>query len=84
MKSQNKRLSRRQKYRMCLDSFYNLKSDLKFKGYELNLVKELNYTSVFFILKELNTGKEYKGHITDTICVNATDFIKVVKGWNLL
>lgn len=78
-KSERKRISADQRYKMWLDSFYNLRSELKFKGFELNLVRELNKPSSRIITKELITGKEYECHISDTFMVSADDFIKYIK-----
>lgn len=78
-KSEQKRISKEQKYKMWLDSFYNMRSELKFKGFELNLVRELNNPSSRIIAKELITGKEYECHISDTFLASADDFIKHIK-----
>jgi hypothetical protein len=78
MKKQ-KQMSPGQKYKMWLDSFYNMRSELKFKGYELNLVRELNLPGFYVVLKELITDKEYKCHISNTCWLSADEFIQQVK-----
>ena len=71
-----KKKTQEQKYKMYLDSFYILRSELKFKGYELNLIPKLNIRSYNVILKNLSTGMEYEEHLIDTVYTSAEEFIK--------
>ncbi len=78
-KSERKRITAEQRYKMWLDSFYNMRSELKFKGYELNLIRELNKPSSRIIIKELVTGKEYECHISDIFGASTDNFIEYIK-----
>jgi len=55
-----------------LDSFYNLRSDIKFTHYQLTLCDD----KVNIVLKDLKTGKEYQSSIYNTPFTSAEDFIK--------
>lgn len=68
----------KRKKKVYMHAFYNMKSELKFKGYEL----KLHQNNIHIILKDLRDGKEYTAHIMDTIQGDTDSFIKMVKGYS--
>jgi len=70
-----KRLTVKQNYEMCLHAFYNLRSEVKFKGHSLTLCDD----KLHIILKDLNTEKEYSSDIFKTMYVDADEFIRNTK-----
>jgi len=61
-------------YEDFLSIFYILRSDLKFKGYELILVPEINKESTKVIVKQLMTGKKWEMSI-DNVLMDVDSFI---------
>jgi hypothetical protein len=69
------------KYKDALHSFYNLRSEIKFKGHELTLDDDRAHVT----LKDLKTGKKYTCRIYETMFCDADKFIEWIKnslpGW---
>ncbi len=62
--------------KMLLESFYILKSELKFKGYELTLINGINENYTWVSLKELKTEKFWKFHLLHHLyCIDVNELI---------
>lgn len=61
-------------YKVALHSFYVLRSELKFKGYELTLCDN----RVGVVLKDLKTERTYGCNVYDTMWTTADEFVQIL------
>lgn len=80
MEKRNKKLTEKQVRELRNHAFCNLKSELKFKGYQLTLCDDKEK----FILKDLKKNKEYKGILHYYNIFDVNEFLSYVESQSTL